>query len=131
MKTTLSILILSTLVIMSACSSKSDFPVSKVTPAADITAKKSKDGQGNYTLEIIAENLATVDRLTPPGNNYSVWIVTKEAGVRNVGKLNVKNTKKTTFNTTTPYDFYEVFITVEQKGDLEYPSGQEIGRARL
>lgn len=125
------LLLIPAFLVFSACSSKADFPVSRVTPAADISAKKSKDGQGNFNLEIVVENLAAVDRLDPPGKNYSVWVVTMEYGVRNVGKLKVKNSKKTTFNTVTPFDFYEVFITVENKGDLEYPVGIEIARTKI
>ncbi|MCC5917024.1 MAG: hypothetical protein JJU02_06820 [Cryomorphaceae bacterium] len=131
MKTIQNLLILSSFVLFTACSSKAEFPVSRVTPAADMTAKKSKDNQGNFNLEIVVENLADVGRLDPPMKNYSVWIVTNEFGVRNVGKLNVKNLKKTTFNTVTPFDFYEVFITAEKKGDLEYPAGVEIARTKI
>jgi len=119
------------LVILTACSSNSKFPVSTSTPAADITAKKGKDKQKNYTLEITADNLAKADRLNPAGNNYSVWIVTTDNVVKNVGQLNVENGKKTTFKTTTPFDFDQVFITVENQGDLNYPKGIEISRTKI
>lgn len=131
MRTIQNLLILSFLVMLNSCSTKAKFPVSRVTPAADITAKKSTDKQNNFVLEITANNLATADRLDPPGNNYSVWIVTTEHGLRNVGQLNVKNAEKTTFKTTTPFDFNEIFITVEQKGDVGYPTGAEISRTKF
>jgi hypothetical protein len=117
--------------ILSACSTQVKFPISKVTPAADITAKKGVDKQKNYTLEITANNLADVERLNPPGKNYSVWIVTKSYGVKNVGQLNVNNAQKTSFYTVTAFDFYEVFITVENEAGLNYPQGVEIGRVRI
>jgi hypothetical protein len=121
----------SILFILTACSTSSKFPVSSTTPAADITAKKGMDKQNNYTLEITAENLATADRLNPAGHNYSVWIVTKDNVVKNVGQLNVENAKKTTFKTTTAFDFNQVFITVENQGDLNYPKGVEISRTKI
>lgn len=125
------ILMFTLLVVLSACSNKTNFPVSSTTPAADITAKKSVDNQNNYVLEITAENLADADRLNPPGSSYSVWIRTKEHGVRNVGQLNVTNARKTSFKTLTPFDFDEVFITVENQGDLTYPRGVEISRTKI
>jgi len=132
MKTFIKLAALTVLMAFTACStSQKSFPVSSVTPAADIKAKKSIDNQNNHTLEITATNLAEAERLVPPGNNYSVWIVTKEYGVKNVGQLSVKNAQKTTFKTVTAFDFYEVFITVEKEGELQYPEGMEIVRTRL
>ncbi|MFN3756969.1 MAG: hypothetical protein ACK4RM_08430 [Flavobacterium sp.] len=131
MKTFKTIFMLSLFTLISACSSKSNFPVSSTTPAADISAKKSVDNQNNYVLEITAENLADSERLDPSGSNYSVWIKTKEHGIRNVGQLNVSNAKKTSFKTLTPFDFDEVFITVENQGDLTYPRGVEISRTKI
>lgn len=125
------IIFTSLLVIFTACSSSSKFPVSSTTPAADITAKKGMDKQNNYTLEITAENLANAERLNPAGHNYSVWIITKDNVVKNVGQLNVENAKKTTFKTTTAFDFDTVFITIENQGDLNYPRGKEISRTKI
>jgi len=125
------ILMITLFVALNSCSTSSKFPVSSVTPAADISVKKGIDGQNNYTLEITTENLATADRLNPKGHNYSVWIVTKTNAVKNVGQLNVENAKKTTFKTTTAFDFDEVFITVENQGDLNYPRGIEISRTKI
>lgn len=114
-----------------SCSTTTKFPISSVVPAANISVKKSTDKQHNYTLELKAENLASADRLDPPGNNYSIWIVTSEYGIKNAGQLNVDNAKKSSFKTVTPFDFDEVFITVENQGDLQYPRGVEIARAKM
>ena len=119
------------LFILTSCATKAKFPVSNIAPAADISAKKKKDKNKNITLEIKAENLASPDRLNPSGSNYSVWVVTKEYGIKNVGQINVKNGKKTEFKTVTPFDFDEVFITVENQGDLKYPVGREISRTKI
>ncbi len=128
MKPTSVLVTLSLMLIISCCTTSKKFPVSSVVPAATFSLKKKTDKLKNFVLEITAENLASPDRLTPPGNNYSVWIVTKEKQVKNVGQLVVKNAQKTNFSSTTPFDFSEVFITVENRGDLEYPSGVEITR---
>ena len=119
------------MVLLSACASRVRFPTSSVAPAADIFAKKKVDKQENFYLEITVKNLASVDRLTPPGGNYSIWIVTTAHGVKNIGQLNAKNAKKTTFKTVTPFDFDEIFITVENTADLERPTGIEIARTKI
>jgi len=116
---------------LTSCANKSKFPVSNVVPAADIVAKKSTDNNDNYTLEITAENLASPERLDPAGNNYSVWINTVDNGIKNMGQILTKNAKKATFKAVTPYDFDEVFITVEDEGNLKLPQGREISRTKF
>lgn len=132
MKTIKNILVIAFIVLLSSCgSSNTKFPISSVVPAATISATKKIGDQKNLTLEINTKNLASAERLDPPGNNYSIWIVTKEYGLKNVGQLNVDNAEKATFKTVTPFDFDEVFITVEKQGNLEYPEGIEIARTKL
>ncbi len=116
---------------LNSCATTATFPISSIVPAATISAKKKKDTNKNFILQITAKNLASADRLNPSGNNYSLWIVTKEYGIKNVGQLNGKNAKKATFKTTTPFDFNELFITVENQGDLKYPTGTEIARTKI
>ncbi len=125
------LLFLTLAVLISSCVSSKKFPTSSVVPAANITAKKRVDNQKNFSLEITSQNLASPDRLNPPGSNYSVWIVSKEHGTKNVGQLIVENGKENKFKTVTPFDFDEIFITVENQGDLQYPRGVEIARTRL
>ena len=131
MKNYKTLLFLPLIIALSSCNVFVKFPISDITPAADILAKKGTDNQKNFTLEIVAENLAKAERLNPPGKNYIVWVQTKDVGIKNVGQLTVDNSKKTTFSATTPFDFYEVFITVEDQGDLTYPRGIEIGRVKI
>lgn len=131
MKKVLSVALLLGFIALASCATKAKFPVSGVAPAADITAIKRTNKQHNYTLEIVAVNLASPERMTPPGANYSVWVMTKAHGIKNVGQLNVNNAEKTTFHTITAFDFYEVIITVEQQGDLERPMGTEVSRTKI
>jgi PBP1b-binding outer membrane lipoprotein LpoB len=131
MKTIKNLFVLALIVFLGSCATNTKFPVSSVVPAANISAKKKTDKQQNFTLEITSENLASASRLSPPGNNYSIWIVTKAYGVKNVGQLTIKNARKTTFKTVTAFDFNEVFITVENQGNLLYPQGTEIARTKL
>lgn len=114
--------------LLSSCASTVNFPVSNVAPAAVISAKMKQDKNKNNLIEINAVNLASADRLSPPKDNYVVWIVTNEDGTKSVGQLIIKNGKKSTLNTVTPFEVKEIFITAEEEGNLSYPTGTEISR---
>lgn len=114
--------------LMISCAGKAKFPVSDTVPAAEITAKKKQDKNNNYVIELTAKNLAEAGRLNPPMNNYSVWIVTDDGTVKNIGQLMNENAKKATLKTVTPFNVNEIFITAEEKGNLSRPLGIEISR---
>lgn len=114
-----------------SCATTVKFPTSSVTPAADITAKKKADKNGNFKISITAKNLASADRLEPPQSVYIAWIVTNTEGTRSIGRLTNKNAKTATIETLTPFAFTEIFITAEGQADISYPSGVEIARARF
>lgn len=116
------------LIMVTSCGTTAEFPVSNTVPAAEIKVKKKQDKNNNYTLHLTAKNLAEANRLNPPRNNYSVWMVLNTGEVKNLGQISNKNSKKATFKTTTPFDAYEVFITAENTGNLNTPEGLEISR---
>jgi|ERR1035437_4482840 hypothetical protein len=125
------ITILSLILILSSCGVTAKFPVSNVAPAADITIKKQYDKNGNCKISIEAKNLAAADRLTPPKNDYVVWIVSETDGIRNIGKLKIKNAETAGIETLTPFKFSEVFITAEDQGEVSNPAGIEITRYKF
>lgn len=114
-----------------SCATSAKFPVSALTPAAQISITKKTDKHKNAVISITAKHLASPQRLNPPGISYNVWVLTKDQGVKNVGQLNVKNAKETKFRSVTAFDFYEIFITVENQSGLQYPSGAEISRTKI
>ena len=111
-----------------SCANTAKFPVSTVTPAAEISATKTQDRNNNYIIEVSTKNMASADRLTPAMNNYSVWLVTEKDGTKNIGQLDNKNSRNGSLKATTPFNGTEIFITAEAKGDNTYPSGVEIAR---
>ena len=115
-------------IFLGSCASTAKFPVSDVAPAAVITAKKWQDNNKNFVIEVIARHLAEAERLNPPKKNYSVWIVAENGTIKNIGQLMQENEKKTILKTTTPFKVKEIFITAEDQGNLNYPSGVEISR---
>ena len=131
MKTIKKLSILALVLIMSSCANMVKFPISNVTPAADITATMSQDNNGNFKISLTARNLSSVERLNPPKNAYVVWIVTERDGVRNIGKLLNKNAETTSLETLVPFKFSEVFITAEDQADASFPTGIEISRTKF
>lgn len=121
-----------TLVVMTilvvSCAQKTRFPISAVTPAADIVAVRSQDSNGNTMLKITAKNLAAVDRIATPKKAYVVWVVTERDGARNVGKLINHNSKTARLETLIPNYTTEVFITAEEDGEAVIATGIEISR---
>ena len=128
MKSLINLLLVSVMVYLTSCATTTKFPVSSVTPAAEITAKKKQDKNNNYVIEVTAKNLASAERVDSSKKNYNVWIVTENNGTKNAGMLVNKNAKTATLKTSTPYDVKEIFITAEDQGDYSYPVGIEISR---
>lgn len=116
------------MILVVACAQKTRFPISAVTPAADIVAVRSEDSNGNRMLRITAKNLAAVDRIATPNKAYVVWIVTERDGARNVGKLINHNSKTARLETLIPNYTTEVFITAEEDGEAVIATGIEISR---
>lgn len=127
MKLLVKVLSISVILFLTSCATTVKFPVSSVTPAAEITAKKTQDKNKNYVIEVTAKNLASADRVDPSKKTYSVWFVT-DNGTKNAGQLMIKNAKTASLKTSTPYDVKEIFITAEDQGDYSYPVGVEITR---
>lgn len=126
-----SMLIIGVVALFTSCASSVKFPVSAVLPAAQISAKIKQDKNNNNVIELTANHMAEASRLTPPGNNYSVWIVADNGMVKNVGQLTNKNAEKASLTITTPFNVNEIFITVEDRGNLSYPAGIEISRTNF
>ena len=123
-------IVLSVLIfLMTSCATVVKFPVSTVEPAADITAKIKKNNQNNYVIEITANYLASVERLSPPKKMYVVWLVTSENGINNIGQMKNDNAQKMKLQTLTSFEPKEIFVTAEDEGNITFPSGIEISRA--
>jgi len=122
---------MSLIAVLTSCATTTKFPLSSTVPAAEITAKINQDKNKNYVINVIAKNLASADRLNPPKNNYSIWIVTENGTIKNIGQLTNLNAKTATLKTLTPFNVKEIFITAEDQGNLTNPNGVEISRTNF
>jgi hypothetical protein len=131
MKTSRIILLGVLSIFLVSCASAIKFPVSAVTPAADIKVSKKQDKNNNYRITVTAKNLAAPERLNPPKSVYVVWILTETQSIRNIGQLLNKNVKTASLQTITPFQCTDIFITAEDGSDILYPAGIEITRIQL
>lgn len=114
------------LVFITSCATKVEFPVSKIVPEADVTAKVKQDGNDNYKIDLKVENLTSPERLDPPKEMYVVWIETAK-GTKNIGKLNMSSgmfssTRKGSISTTTAFQPNRILITAENTSTNNEPS---------
>lgn len=131
MRTIRFLTIIGVVALLASCASTVKFPVSELTPAADITAKITKQGKPNYLVTINANNLAAPTRLNPPRNIYVIWAVSENGITRNVGHFMQENAVKSTYKASFPYQPVEVFITAEDQEGACVPEGVEISRTKL
>lgn len=111
-------------VLMTSCAQKVAFPDSAALPGADAVLKVDKNKNNNYELELEVDNIAKPNRLTPPRNNYIVWLETSSHGTINIGNLRVSDKNKASMITVTPYKPIRVFISAEDRQDVIFPSSQ-------
>lgn len=111
--------------LLTSCATKVDFPVSKITPGADVSATLKKDANENYSIDLKAENLTSPDRLDPPKEMYVVWVETNR-GTKNLGKLRMSSgilssTKKGALSTTVAFEPKRIIITAEDSSTNNQP----------
>lgn len=113
-------------ILISACSKKVTFPVSDVVPAAEAVVQVDEDSNGNYEIDLEVKNLASPDRLRPERRYYVVWMVTKEHGTINIGRLDINRKNNGELSTNTPYKPIRIFITAEDDRQPVLPSTQVV-----
>lgn len=128
MKTLKRVLFGAVVLFLTSCATPAKFPISSITPAAEITATMKKDKNENFAIVVTAKYLASPNRLTPPKNIYVVWVDTESNGTINIGQLTIQNGQKTQLKTSTPFNVKDIYITAEDYGSITYPAGFEISR---
>jgi hypothetical protein len=99
-----------------------------MTPAADGYVKAGHDRNGNTDYHISVHHLAMPTQLTPAKSNYVVWIQRPGQSPENAGMLKVNDKLEGTFDSTTPYKQFDVFVTAEDNPKAQMPSSLEVLR---
>lgn len=119
-------IIITICVLVASCARKVRFDTSSVVPAAQGTVKVKTDDNNNYSIKIDVKNLATPSRLQPPKSVYVVWIETANRGAQNLGQLKTSTglfsrTLKASLHAVSPFKPTRLFITAEDRANIEYP----------
>lgn len=113
-----------------SCRTTVDFPHSSTLPAAEVKAKVKQDKNENYQIKLEADHLADPSRLKPSKDVYIVWIETESNNSQNIGQLTTKGSKDASLETVTSYKPVRIFITAEDRANLQYPRGEVIFKSK-
>ncbi len=118
-------------VLVESCTRKIHFTTSNIVPAAQGTVKMKKDDNNNYSIQINVKNLATPARLQPPKSVYVVWAETAGKSAQNLGQLKTSSgmfskALKASLNAISSFKPTRIFITAEDRSDIEYPGSYTI-----
>ncbi|MEO6521913.1 MAG: hypothetical protein ABIN91_09565 [Mucilaginibacter sp.] len=107
------------------------FLTSAVVPAAQGSAKITKDANNNYAVHVKIKNLAEPDRLQPKKSVYVVWLVTKDQNIKNLGQLKsssgfFSSVLEGELETVTPFYPTRIFITAEDEPNVQRPGNNNI-----
>ena len=126
MKTMKTLVFIGAVALLASCSTTAKFPVSTVVSAAEIKVTKKQDKQNNHVIAVTANHLSAANKLAPPKNHYTVWLISENGSIINVGQLTNRNAGKASLEITTPHKTMAVLITAEDQSNLNYPTGVEI-----
>jgi len=101
-----------------------------LTPGAtgSIDAKADKTG-GNTSVTIKVDHLARPTLLTPPANEYVVWIAPEDGAPQNQGVLQVGDNEKGELRMTTTSSKFRVLVTAETEPHPKTPSDRVVLRS--
>lgn len=100
---------------------------SPALPSVEGRAKFRVTVNDNTSIELTVKHLPHPERLSPPASNYVVWTRSnKEAPAQNLGALVVDKDLNGKLVTETALHSFDLFITAEDSGQVQQPSGQPL-----
>jgi hypothetical protein len=119
---------------MSGCAMLGDSAkvVSRLSTSPSLPAVEGKARFGvtindNTSITLTVKHLAHPQKLTPPSSNYVVWTrATKDSPAQNLGALVVDKDLNGKLVTETALHSFDLFITAEDSGQVQQPSGQPL-----
>jgi len=102
-----------------------------IVPSAAAQVNVDKEENGNIKVDVKVSHLAKPGRLTPPANNYVVWLQQEGSQPQSQGELKVGDNLEGELKTTTPLKNFNVFITAEADSQTKTPSDQVVLRATV
>jgi hypothetical protein len=110
---------------------KFPFTAAPNVPAARGHVEFSSDKNGNNKVQIKVEHLAPPGNLTPARNSYVIWVQQPNGDPTVQDLLRVDKNLKAEFETTIPWNNFDVFVTAEDAASPQAPAGPEVLRATI
>ena len=103
------------------------FQATSIVPGAtgSVDVKADKTG-GNTMMTIKVDHLARPTLLTPPANEYVVWIDPENGSPQNQGVLQVGDNEKGELKMTTSASKFKVLVTAEMEAHPKTPSNRVV-----
>jgi hypothetical protein len=103
-----------------------------VAPAARGQAEVRVDKKnGNTKVTIRVEHLAPPENLSPPKSGYLIWYQETGSNPESQGRLRIDKNLKGSFENTTVYKNFDLWITAESDATLKTPEGPEVLRTTV
>jgi hypothetical protein len=100
--------------------------VSPTIPSTEGTVTYGKVNNDNTSIALTVKHLPHPKKLTPPANNYVVWLRPQGAAAQNMGELNVDDNLNGTMNTVTAIKKFDLFVTAEANAQVSQPTGAQL-----
>ena len=110
-----------------------DLPMtaSQAFPAAMGKVSFHHDRNKNTSFTVHTKHLARPDALTPAKSVYVVWVQPRGQDPQNAGTLSVNENLEGSLSGTTPAQVFDVYVTAEDSGNVQHPSGPEVLRTTV
>lgn len=122
-------------ILLGSCAQRVRFRPSSSVPSAQGYVKITKDADQNHSVSIKVSNISSPQKLYPSKEVYVVWIETSTNGVKKLGELvgfssYGSNRPGGTLNAVTPFKPVKIFITAEDKANVDNPGTQIVLQTR-
>lgn len=119
----------------SSCSSSRRLTMSSSPdiPAVQSKVKVGTTDNGNTSIQLEVEHLASPDRVSPEATVYVVWARGNETGAYpvNLGALTVDGNLKGSLVTVTPLRAFDLYVTAEPSQASTTPTGKTLLRTTV
>jgi len=103
------------------------FQATSLTPGATGTVEAKADKSGSNTqITVTVDHLARPTLLSPPANEYVVWVEPQDGSPQNQGILRVGDNEKGELKMTTTASKFRVLVTAETDPHPKAPSERTV-----
>ncbi len=109
--------------LISSCASRNTIPATAMNPAADAEIEVGRGPNNNTSAHLKVKHMALPQSLNPDLRVYSVWTRAKNSpDWQNAGQMEVGKSREVDFKIVTPHKNFDLLVTGETNGTVEYPS---------